>query len=105
MCIRDRDEAIDIVRKTCAYTNHTILAEALEKWPIGYLERAVPQLMPIIRQLDNRIRKEVRDESTYIIQDGLVHMANPVSYTHLILSATVRLIPWIMKKYTAECFV
>lgn len=70
------DEAIDIVRKTCAYTNHTILAEALEKWPIGYLERAVPQLMPIIRQLDNRIRKEVRDESTYIIQDGLVHMAN-----------------------------
>lgn len=70
------DEAIDIVRKTCTYTNHTILAEALEKWPIGYLERAVPQLMPIIRQLDNRIRKEVRDESTYIIQDGLVHMAN-----------------------------
>ena len=70
------DESIDIVRKTCAYTNHTILAEALEKWPIGYLERAVPQLMPIIRQLDNRIRKEVRDESTYIIQDGLVHMAN-----------------------------
>ena len=70
------DEAIDIVRKTCAYTNHTILAEALEKWPIGYLERAVPQLMPIIRQLDNHIRKEVRDESTYIIQDGLVHMAH-----------------------------
>lgn len=70
------DDAIDIVKKTCAYTNHTILAEALEKWPMGYLERAVPQLLPIIRQLDNRIRKEVQDESTYIIQNDLVHMAH-----------------------------
>lgn len=70
------DEAIDIVKNTCAYTNHTILAEALEKWPLGYLEHAVPQLMPIIRQLDNRIRQEVEDESTYIIKDGLVHMAH-----------------------------
>lgn len=70
------DDAIDIVAKTCAYTNHTILAEALEKWPMGYLERAVPQLLPIIRQLDNRVRKSVKDESTYIIQDGLVHMAH-----------------------------
>lgn len=86
------DEAIDIVRKTCAYTNHTILAEALEKWPLHYLERAVPQLLPIIRQLDNRIRGEVQDESTYIIKDGLVHMAhidihygysvNGVAYLH-----------------------
>lgn len=70
------DDAIDIVAKTCAYTNHTILAEALEKWPMGYLERAVPQLLPIIRQLDNRVRRDVKDESTYIIQDGLVHMAH-----------------------------
>lgn len=70
------DEAIDIVKETCAYTNHTILAEALEKWPLDYLEHAVPQLMPIIRQLDNRVRKNVEDESTYIIKDGLVHMAH-----------------------------
>ena len=69
------DEAIAIVSKVCAYTNHTILAEALEKWPIAFLEKAVPQLMPIIRELDNRIRATVKDETTYIIQNGLVHMA------------------------------
>ena len=70
------DEAVSIVSKVCAYTNHTILAEALEKWPIGFLEKAVPQLMPIIRELDNRVRAKVSDESTYIIKDGLVHMAH-----------------------------
>ena len=72
------DEAISIVSKVCAYTNHTILAEALEKWPIAFLEKAVPQLMPIIRELDNRIRATVKDETTYIIQNGLVHMAHPL---------------------------
>lgn len=51
------DTAIDVVRKTCAYTNHTILAEALEKWPVSYLEKVVPQLMPIIRELDARGEK------------------------------------------------
>ena len=70
------DEAIEIVSKVCAYTNHTILAEALEKWPISFLEKAVPQLMPIIRELDNKVRAKVADESTYIIKDGLVHMAH-----------------------------
>lgn len=86
------DEAIEIVSKVCAYTNHTILAEALEKWPISFLEKAVPQLMPIIRELDNKVRARVADESTYIIKDGLVHMAhmdihfgysvNGVAYLH-----------------------
>ena len=86
------DEAIEIVSKVCAYTNHTILAEALEKWPISFLEKAVPQLMPIIRELDNKVRAKVADESTYIIKDGLVHMAhmdihfgysvNGVAYLH-----------------------
>ena len=86
------DEAISIISKMCAYTNHTILAEALEKWPIAFLNKAVPQLMPIIRELDNRIRATVKDESTYIIQNGLVHMAhmdihygysvNGVAYLH-----------------------
>ena len=52
----DFDEAADIVSKTCAYTNHTILAEALEKWPISYLEEVVPQLMPIIRKLDEKVK-------------------------------------------------
>ena len=86
------DEAIEIVSKVCAYTNHTILAEALEKWPISFLEKAVPQLMPIIRELDNKVRAKVADESTYIIKDNLVHMAhmdihfgysvNGVAYLH-----------------------
>ena len=86
------DDAINVVSKVCAYTNHTILAEALEKWPIHFLEKAVPQLMPIIRELDNRVRKNVSDESTYIIKDGRVHMAhmdihygysvNGVAYLH-----------------------
>ncbi len=71
------DEAIDIVSKCCAYTNHTILAEALEKWPVDYLDRVVPQLMPIIRELDKRIREKYTDPSVYIIDDNnLVHMAH-----------------------------
>ena len=70
------DEAVEVVSKTCAYTNHTILAEALEKWPMEYLEEVVPNLVPIIKELDERVRKTVNDESTYIIKDGLVHMAH-----------------------------
>ena len=71
------DEAIDVVKRTCAYTNHTILAEALEKWPIDYLEEVVPHLLPIIRELDNRVRESVDDATTYIIDDsGRVHMAH-----------------------------
>ena len=71
------DEAIEIVTKICAYTNHTILAEALEKWPIDYLEKAVPQLMPIIRELDNRVKAKYDDEKVYIIDDQRrVHMAH-----------------------------
>ncbi len=55
----DMDEAIEIVSRTCAYTNHTILAEALEKWPVSYLKKVVPQLMPIIEILDDRARRKV----------------------------------------------
>ncbi len=71
------DEAIEIVTKTCAYTNHTILAEALEKWPIAYLEKVVPQLMPIITELDNRVRAKYDDPKVAIIDDqNRVHMAH-----------------------------
>ena len=86
------NDAIKIVSKVCAYTNHTILAEALEKWPMHFMNKAVPQLMPIIRELDNLVRKTVTDESTCIIKDDLVHMAhmdihygysvNGVAYLH-----------------------
>lgn len=87
------DEAIEIVSKCCAYTNHTILAEALEKWPISFLEKVVPQLMPIIYELNNRVVAKYDDKSVYIIDDEKrVHMAhmdihygfsvNGVAYLH-----------------------
>lgn len=71
------DEAIEVVSKTCAYTNHTILAEALEKWPMAYLEQVVPHLLPIIRELDSRVKAKCKDETTYIIDEKKrVHMAH-----------------------------
>lgn len=71
------DEAIEVVSKTCAYTNHTILAEALEKWPLKYLEKVVPQLVPIIKELDKRIRARYTDPKVQIIdKDNRVHMAH-----------------------------
>ncbi len=78
------DEAIRIVGKVCAYTNHTILAEALEKWPVSYLERAVPHLLPIIRRLDARVRHACEDPFLWIIDDNsCVHMANlDIHYSH-----------------------
>ena len=73
----DMDEAIEVVSKTCAYTNHTILAEALEKWPVYYLKKVVPQLMPIIEVLDDKVRRKYEDESVSIIdRNDTVHMAD-----------------------------
>ena len=71
------DEAIDVVSRTCAYTNHTILAEALEKWPLSYLEKVVPQLIPIIKELSARVARKYSDPRVQIIdKDGRVHMAH-----------------------------
>lgn len=89
----DMDDAIAIVSETCAYTNHTILAEALEKWPITYLKKVVPQLVPIIEILDDRIRRRYDDTDLAIIdKEDRVHMAhidihygfsvNGVAYLH-----------------------
>lgn len=77
------DDAIEIVSRTCAYTNHTILAEALEKWPMDYLEKVVPNLIDIIKELDKRVREKYDDESLYIIdEDNRVHMAHiDIHYT------------------------
>ena len=73
----DMDDAIDVVSRTCAYTNHTILAEALEKWPIAYLKKVVPQLMPIIEVLDDKVRRKFDDESVAVIdRNDTVHMAH-----------------------------
>ena len=87
------DEAIEIVSRTCAYTNHTILAEALEKWPLHYLEKVVPNLVPIIKELDRRVKEKYDDERVWIIDnENRVHMAhidihygfsiNGVAYLH-----------------------
>ena len=83
ICIK---EAMEIVSNVCAYTNHTILAEALEKWPIKFLEQVVPQLMPIIYALDNEVRAKYDDKSVYIIDDEQrVHMAHiDMHYGHSI---------------------
>ncbi len=71
------DEAIEVVSRTCAYTNHTILAEALEKWPLAYLEKVVPQLIPIIKELDKRVADKYKDEKVQVIdKDKRVHMAH-----------------------------
>lgn len=71
------DEAIEVVSKTCAYTNHTILSEALEKWPLKYLEKVVPQLIPVIKELDKRVAAKYKDEKVQIIdKDKRVHMAH-----------------------------
>lgn len=74
----DIDEAISIVSRMCAYTNHTILAEALEKWPVWYMERVVPQLMPVIRYLDVKVKEKFgdRDDLAIIDKNQTVHMAH-----------------------------
>ena len=71
------DEAVKEVSLTCAYTNHTILAEALEKWPASFIEKVAPQLMPIIKELDERAKKISDDPRVAIIdKDNRVHMAH-----------------------------
>ena len=71
------DEAIEVVSRTCAYTNHTILAEALEKWPLAYMEKVVPQLVPVIQELSGRVAEKYKDEKVQIIdKDKRVHMAH-----------------------------
>ena len=73
----EMDDAIEIVRRTCAYTNHTILAEALETWPMEFFKEAVPQLIPIMEVLDDKVRRKFDDPSTYIIdKEDRVHMAH-----------------------------
>lgn len=71
------EDAVDVVSRTCAYTNHTILAEALEKWPLAYIERVVPQLVPIIKELSARVAKKYKNPKVQIIDsDKKVHMAH-----------------------------
>ena len=71
------EDAVNVVSRTCAYTNHTILAEALEKWPLSYIEKVVPQLVPIIKELSARVAKKYEDPRVQIIDENKrVHMAH-----------------------------
>jgi len=99
------DEAINIVKKCCAYTNHTILAEALEKWPLFELQSVIPNIVPIIEELDRRIRTHVKDTSTYIIDDeNLVHMANMDIHYGFSVNGVARLHTEILKNTELKNF-
>lgn len=78
------NEAVHIVTDTCAYTNHTILAEALEKWPVAFIEKAAPAIMPVIRRLDEEMKKQYANPAVAIIDgEDRVHMAHmDIHYGH-----------------------
>lgn len=93
------DEAIEIVSKCCAYTNHTILAEALEKWPLHYLKEVVPQLVPIIEILDDKIRRKIDNTSLAIIdKNDTVHMAHLDIHYSMSVNGVAALHTEILKK-------
>ncbi len=99
------DEAIEIVSRMCAYTNHTILAEALETWPIWYLERVVPQLMPVIKLLDVKAKEKYQDESMAIIdKDQRVHMAHIDIHYGFSVNGVAALHTEILEKSTLKNF-
>ena len=101
----DMDEAIDVVRKTCAYTNHTILAEALEKWPVKYLKKVVPQLMPIIWELDKRTSIQYDDPKVQIIdRDMRVHMAHIDIHYGFSVNGVAAIHTEILKDTELNCF-
>ena len=78
------DEAAEIVTNTCAYTNHTILAEALEKWPMSFIEEVAPAIVPIIQKLNEKINAQYHDEKVAIIDgENRVHMAHmDIHFSH-----------------------
>ena len=101
----DFDEAAAIVSKTCAYTNHTILAEALEKWPIRDLEEVVPNLLPIIRKLDEKLNKKYKDEKLAIIdKNDRVHMAHMDIHFGFSVNGVAALHTEILKKSELKAF-
>ena len=101
----DFDEAAAIVSKTCAYTNHTILAEALEKWPIRDLEEVVPHLLPIIRKLDEKVKKKYKDEKLAIIdKNDRVHMAHMDIHFGFSVNGVAALHTDILKKSELKAF-
>lgn len=101
----EMDDAISVVSKTCAYTNHTILSEALEKWPIHYLKEVVPQLVPIIEVLDDKVRRKYGDEKVAIIdRNDVVHMAHIDIHYGFSVNGVAALHTEILKKSELHSF-
>lgn len=99
------DEAIEVVSKTCAYTNHTILAEALEKWPLAYLEKVVPQLVPYIKELDKRVAAKYEDPRVQIIDENdRVHMAHIDIHYGFSVNGVAAIHTDILKDTELNCF-
>lgn len=99
------DDAIEAVHRTCAYTNHTILAEALEKWPMQYLKKVVPQLVPIIEILDDKVRRKFEGEELAIIDRyDVVHMAKLDIHCAKSINGVASLHTEILKKEELSAF-
>ena len=99
------DQAVDQVSRTCAYTNHTILAEALEKWPLAFIEKAAPQLTPVIRELDRRAREACPDPAAAILDEkNLVHMAHMDIHYSCSVNGVAALHTEILKKAELKRF-
>ena len=99
------DQAIAQVRRTCAYTNHTILAEALEKWPLSFIEKVAPQLVPIIRELDRRARTVSANPAVVILdEDNRVHMAHMDIHYGYSVNGVAALHTEILKKAELKAF-
>ena len=102
----DFDEAAEIVSNVCAYTNHTILAEALEKWPMDYLLDVVPHLVPIIKKLDEKIKAKYPQENVAIIdKNNLVHMAHMDIHYGFSINGVAALHTEILENKRAESFL
>lgn len=101
----DMDTACEVVRKTCAYTNHTILAEALEKWPLSYLEEVVPHLVPIIKELAKRVEEKFENPELQIIDENeRVHMARMDMHYGFSINGVAALHTEILKKEELKAF-
>ena len=99
------EDAVNVVSKTCAYTNHTILAEALEKWPLAYIEKVVPQLVPIIKELSARVAKKYTDEKVQIIdKEKRVHMAHIDIHYGYGVNGVAAIHTEILKESELNCF-
>ncbi len=99
------EKAAEIVQKTCAYTNHTILAEALERWKLTMLEKVVPHLIPVIQYLDAKARKEYKDPQVAIIDDeNWVRMANLAIHNTFSTNGVASMHTEILKKNELKHF-